>query len=541
MINIKVTKRNGKKEPVMLDKILERINQQTYGLDSKWIQSFEIAQKVIEGITPDIQTRVLDQLAMETAAALTTRHPDYAVLAARIAITSLHKETKKSFSETVKDLYNYTDPKTGKFSPVVSENFYKLVMKYADELDSAIVHSRDHNFDYFGYKVLERSYLLKLNGQVAERPQYMYMRTALQICGENLEKVIETYNLLSEGYYTHATPTLFNSGTNRPQLSSCFLLDVEEDSIEGIFNTLKESAQISKNAGGIGISFNKIRAKNTYIAGTNGTSNGIIPFLKIYNETARAVDQGGGKRKGSISIYLEPWHADIMEFLDLRKNQGKEELRARDLFLALWTNDIFMERVDLDEDWTLMCPHECPGLGETYGDEFRKLYLDYENRGYGKKTIKARELWNKILESQVETGTPYILYKDSINTKSNQSNIGVVKSSNLCLDGNTLVNCKIDNIEMELSMIDIDNRFKNGEKIYVLSRDTENSIDEWCLVENSGLTNDDAETIKITDENGDYIICTEEHQVWTQNRGYVRAGDLEENDVLLLNENILSE
>jgi len=291
MINIKVTKRNGKKEPVMLDKVLDRINQQTYGLDPKWIQPFEIAQKVIEGITPDIETRVLDQLAMETAAALTTRHPDYATLAARIAITSLHKETKKSFSETVKDLYNYTDPNTRKRSPVVSESFYDIVMKHAGELDSAIVHSRDHNFDYFGFKVLERSYLLKLNGKVAERPQYMYMRTALQVWGENLVKVIETYNLLSEGYYTHATPTLFNSGTGRPQLSSCFLLDMEDDSIEGIFNTLKESAQISKNAGGIGIAFNKIRAKGTYIAGTNGTSNGIIPFLKIFNETARAVDQ----------------------------------------------------------------------------------------------------------------------------------------------------------------------------------------------------------------------------------------------------------
>lgn len=291
MINIKVTKRNGKKEPVMLDKVLDRINQQTYGLDPKWIQPFEIAQKVIEGITPDIETRILDQLAMETAAALTTRHPDYATLAARIAITSLHKETKKSFSETVKDLYNYIDPNTRKHSPVVSEVFYKLVMKNADELDSSIVHSRDHNFDYFGFKVLERSYLLKLNSKVAERPQYMYMRTALQVWGENLPKVIETYNLLSEGYYTHATPTLFNSGTTRPQLSSCFLLSVESDSIEGLFNTLKESAQISKNAGGIGIAFNNVRAKGTYIAGTNGTSNGIIPFLKIFNETARAVDQ----------------------------------------------------------------------------------------------------------------------------------------------------------------------------------------------------------------------------------------------------------
>jgi len=433
-MNIKVTKRNGKKEPLMLDKILERINQQTYGLDSKWIQPFDIAQKVIEGITPDIETRVLDTLAMETAASLTVKHPDYATLAARIAITSLHKETKKSFTETVKDLYNYVDPNTRQHSPVVSESFYKLVMKYSDQLDSAIVHSRDHNFDYFGYKVLERSYLLKISGRVAERPQYMYMRTALQIWNNNIEKVIETYNLLSEGYYTHATPTLFNSGTTRPQLSSCFLLDVENDSIEGIFNTLKESAQISKNAGGIGISFNKVRSKGTYIAGTNGTSNGIIPFLKIYNETARAVDQGGGKRKGSIAIYLEPWHADIYEFLDLRKNQGKEELRARDLFLALWTNDLFMERVDLDEDWTLMCPHECNGLNDTYGEEFRNLYLDYESKGYGKKTVKSRDLWNKILESQIETGTPYILYKDSINEKSNQKNIGIVRSSNLCAE-----------------------------------------------------------------------------------------------------------
>lgn len=434
MNGIKVTKRNGKKEPLMLDKILDRINQQTYGLDSKWIQSFDIAQKVIEGITPDIETRMLDNLAMETAASLTTKHPDYATLAARIAITSLHKETKKSFSETVKDLYNYVDPKTKKHSPVVSENFYKIVMKNADELDSAIVHSRDHNFDYFGFKVLERSYLLKIDGKVAERPQYMYMRTAIQVWGENLSKAIETYNLLSEGYYTHATPTLFNSGTSRPQLSSCFLLDVESDSIEGIFNTLKESAQISKNAGGIGIAFNKVRSKGTYIAGTNGTSNGIIPFLKIYNETARAVDQGGGKRKGSIAIYMEPWHADIYEFLDLRKNQGKEEIRARDLFLALWTNDLFMERVDLDGDWTLMCPHECFGLNETYGEDFRKLYLDYESRGFGKKTVKARDLWNKILESQIETGTPYILYKDSINEKSNQSNIGIIRSSNLCAE-----------------------------------------------------------------------------------------------------------
>jgi ribonucleoside-diphosphate reductase alpha chain len=432
-MNIKVVKRNGKKEPVMLDKILDRITQQTYGLD-KLIIPFEVAQKVIEGIMPDIKTQVLDQLAMETAASLATKHPDYSILAARLAITNLHKETKKSFSETVTDLYKYIDPKTGKHSPIVSESFHNIVKKHADEIDSAIVHSRDHNFDYFGFKTLEKSYLLKLDGKVAERPQYMYMRTALQVWGENLEKVIETYNTLSEGYYTHATPTLFNSGTGRPQLSSCFLLDLESDSIEGIFNTLKESAQISKNAGGIGISFTKVRSKGTYIAGTNGTSNGIIPFLKIFNETARAVDQGGGKRKGSIAIYMEPWHSDIMEFLDLRKNQGKDEVRARDLFLAMWMNDLFMERVELDEDWTLMCPHECSGLTETYGQEFRDLYTKYENMGKGKKTLKAREVWNKILESQIETGTPYILYKDSINEKSNQANIGIVRSSNLCAE-----------------------------------------------------------------------------------------------------------
>ncbi len=433
-MNIKVIKRNGKKEPVMLDKILDRIKQQTYGLDQKLIIPFEVAQKVIEGITPDIKTSTLDQLAMETAASLATKHPDYSVLAARLAITNLHKETKKSFSETVADLYKYVDPKTGKHSPIVSESFYNLVNSNADELDSAIVHSRDHNFDYFGFKTLEKSYLLKINGKVAERPQYMYMRTALQIWENNLEKVIETYNTLSEGYYTHATPTLFNSGTTRPQLSSCFLLDVENDSIEGIFNTLKESAQISKNAGGIGIAFTKVRAKGTYIAGTNGTSNGIIPFLKIYNETARAVDQGGGKRKGSIAIYMEPWHSDIMEFLDLRKNQGKDEVRARDLFLAMWMNDLFMERVELDEDWSLMCPQECPNLTETYGEDFRNLYTKYEQAGKAKRTLKAREVWNKILESQIETGTPYILYKDSINEKSNQSNIGVIRSSNLCAE-----------------------------------------------------------------------------------------------------------
>jgi ribonucleoside-diphosphate reductase alpha subunit len=431
---IRVTKRNGKKEHVMLDKILERINQQTYGLDQKWVVPFEVAQKVIEGITPDIETRILDQLAMETAASLATKHPDYSILAARLAITNIHKETKKSFSETMSDLYTYVNPRTGQKAAIVSKQFNDLVQAHADELDSAIIHSRDHNFDYFGFKTLEKSYLLKINNRVAERPQYMYMRTALQIWGNDIAKAIETYNTMSEGFYTHATPTLFNSGTTRPQLSSCFLLDMKDDSIEGIFDTLKESAQISKNAGGIGIAASKIRATGTYIRGTNGFSNGLIPFLKIFNETARAVDQGGGKRKGSIAIYMEPWHADIMEFLDLRKNQGKEELRARDLFLAMWMNDLFMERIQLDADWSLMCPHECPGLLDAYGKEFRDLYLSYEQAGKIKKKVKAREVWNKILDSQIETGTPYILYKDAINEKSNQANIGTIRSSNLCAE-----------------------------------------------------------------------------------------------------------
>jgi ribonucleoside-diphosphate reductase alpha chain len=431
---IKVVKRNGKKEPAILDKILDRVKQQTYGLDRKWVEPIDVAQKVIAGLAPDIKTSTLDQLAVETAASLTTKHPDYSILAARLAITALHKDTNKSFSETAKKLYKYVNPKTGKKAPIVSKDFYNIVKENADELDSAIIHSRDHNFDYFGFKTLEKSYLLKIDGVVAERPQYMYMRTAIQIHGNDIEKVIDTYNTLSEGYYTHATPTLFNSGTRRPQLSSCFLLDTESDSIEGIFNTLKESAQISKNAGGIGINFNKVRATGSYIAGTNGTSNGIIPFLKIYNETARAVDQGGGKRKGSIAMYIEPWHADIMAFLDLRKNQGKEEMRARDLFLAMWMNDLFMERVDLNQDWALMCPNECKDLEGTYGDEFREIYTRYEKEGKYKKVVKAREVWNKILESQIETGTPYILYKDTINERSNQKNIGVVKSSNLCAE-----------------------------------------------------------------------------------------------------------
>lgn len=432
-MNVYVTKRNGKLEPVNFDKIVERITQQTVGLDANYVKPFIIAQKVIEGITDNIQTRTLDVLAQETAASLTSKHPDYALLAARLAITALYKETKKSFSATVLDLYNYVNPKNNTHSPIVASWFNDIVQANSGELDAAIVKSRDKNFDYFGYKTLEKSYLLKINGKIVETPQFMYMRTAIQIWRDNIEQVIKTYNILSEGYYTHATPTLYNSGTIRPQLSSCFLLSVE-DSIEDIYDNIKDCAIISKNAGGIGIAFSNIRSAGSYIAGTNGDSKGTIPFIKVYNETARAVDQGGNKRKGAFCLYLEPWHADIFDILDLKKNQGKEEIRARDLFYAMWMCDLFMERVDNDDNWTLMCPNECKGLTDVYGEEFETLYKSYEAQGKGRKVIKARSLWNKILESQMETGVPYIAYKDSVNRKSNQKNLGIIKSSNLCIE-----------------------------------------------------------------------------------------------------------
>ena len=428
-----VVKRDGRKEAVKFDKITARIKKLCYGLNPL-VAPEKVAMKVIEGLFDGVTTSELDNLAAEVAATNTITHPDYALLASRIAVSNLHKNTKKSFSDTVTDLYEYIDPKTNEKAPLISDEVYKIVKKNSDVLDSTIIYDRDFRYDFFGFKTLERSYLLKLKGQVAERPQQMIMRVAVGIHKEDLDAAIETYNYMSEGWFTHATPTLFNSGTPKPQMSSCFLLATKEDSIPGIYDTLKQCAQISQSAGGIGLSIHDIRATGSYIKGTNGTSNGIVPMLRVFNDTARYVDQGGGKRKGSFAIYIEPWHADVFDFLDLRKNHGKEEQRARDLFYALWTPDLFMQRVEENGDWTLMCPHECPGLSDTHGKKFEKLYKKYESEGKGRKTIKAQELWFKILESQIETGTPYMLYKDAANEKSNQKNLGTIKSSNLCTE-----------------------------------------------------------------------------------------------------------
>ena len=437
MSKMRVLKRDGSTDTVRLDKISLRIKKQTYGLNTDYVDYNAVAIKVVNGLYDGVTTDELDNLASETAASMATIHPDYSILAARIAITAMYKNIDKQFTSVASKLYNYIEPKTGEQAGMISDGTYSVIEKYGDKLDKMIVHDRDFNFDYFGYKTLEKSYLLKIDGKIAETPQHLYMRVAVGIWGDNIEKVESTYNMLSTGVMTHATPTLFNAGTKRPQLSSCFLLDIDDDSIQGIYKTLSDCAAISQSAGGIGLNIHKIRSKGSYIKGTNGTSNGIIPMLKVFNETARYVDQGGGKRKGSLAVYLEPWHADIYDFLDLRKNHGKEELRARDLFLALWISDIFMERVKTNGDWTLFSPNEVPGLIDAYDDgenkAFSDLYQKYESEGKG-KTIKARELWAKVLESQIETGTPYMLYKDPANAKSNQKNLGTIKSSNLCTE-----------------------------------------------------------------------------------------------------------
>lgn len=428
-----VVKRDGHKEPVMFDKITERIKKLCYGLN-ELVDPVKVAMRVIEGLYDGVSTSELDNLAAETAASMTIAHPDYAQLAARVAISNLHSNTKKSFSETMKDMYHYVNPRNGQEAPLLSDEVFNVIQENAAFLDSHIIYTRDFNYDYFGFKTLERSYLLKINGKIVERPQHMLMRVSVGIHLDDLKSVIETYDLMSKKFFTHATPTLFNAGTPKPQMSSCFLLAMQDDSIDGIYDTLKQTAKISQSAGGIGLSIHNVRATGSYIRGTNGTSNGIVPMLRVFNDTARYVDQGGGKRKGSFAIYIETWHADIFEFLDLKKNTGKEEMRARDLFFAMWTSDLFMKRVQEDASWTLMCPNECPGLYDVYGDEFEAMYLDYEFRGKGRKTIRARELWEKILESQIETGTPYMLYKDAANRKSNHKNLGTIRSSNLCTE-----------------------------------------------------------------------------------------------------------
>jgi len=428
-----VIKRNGKKESVKFDKITARIEKLSYSL-SPLVDPIDVAKKVIEGIYDGVTTAELDSLAAETAASLTTKHPDYALLASRIAISNLHKNTTKSFSETMQKMYEYVDQASGKKAPLLADDIYEIIMANAELLDSSIVYDRDFGFDYFGFKTLEKSYLLKLDGKIAERPQHMYMRVAIGIHRDDIENAIKTYNLMSERWFTHATPTLFNAGTPKAQMSSCFLLSMKDDSIDGIYDTLKQTAKISQSAGGIGLAIHNVRATGSYISGTNGTSNGIIPMLRVFNDTARYVDQGGGKRKGAFAIYLEPWHADVFEFLDLRKNHGKEELRARDLFYALWICDLFMKRVEENGDWSLFCPHEAPGLHECWGEEFEKLYEQYEKEGKARRVVKAQDLWFAIIDAQIETGTPYLLYKDAANRKSNQQNLGTIKSSNLCTE-----------------------------------------------------------------------------------------------------------
>ncbi|SDP05120.1 ribonucleoside-diphosphate reductase alpha chain [Mucilaginibacter sp. OK268] len=453
-----VVKRDGRKESVKFDKITARIEKLCYGFNL--VDPIDVAKKVIEGLFDGVTTSELDNLAAETAASLTTKHPDYALLASRIAVSNLHKNTIKSFSETMRLLHEYIDPKTGKDASLIADDVWEVIEANAELLDSTIIYDRDFGFDYFGFKTLEKSYLLKINGKIAERPQHLFMRVSVGIHKADIESAIKTYHLMSERWFTHATPTLFNAGTPKPQMSSCFLLTMKDDSIDGIYDTLKQTAKISQSAGGIGLSIHNVRATGSYISGTNGTSNGIIPMLRVFNDTARYVDQGGGKRKGAFAIYLEPWHADIFEFLDLRKNHGKEEMRARDLFYALWVSDLFMERVEANEDWSLFCPHEAPGLADCFGAEFVALYTKYEKEGRARKVIKAQDLWFAVLDAQVETGTPYLLYKDAANSKSNQQNLGTIKSSNLCTeimeytDANEIAVCNLASLALPRYVIE---------------------------------------------------------------------------------------
>ena len=531
-----ILKRNGSKEPVKLEKISSRIKKLTYGLNER-VDPDIVSTKVVSGLYDGVSSEELDQLSAETAASMVTVHPDFGKLAARIAITALYKDVEKDFSVIAKKLYEYINPKTGDSAGMISDEVYAVIQNYSQELDAMIVHDRDFNFDYFGFMTLRKSYLLKIDNVPAETPQHLYMRVAVGIWRDNLEMVQKTYDMLSQGLFTHATPTLFNASTNRPQLSSCFLLDVDDDSIPGIYKTLSDCALISQSAGGIGINIHKIRAKGSYIKGTNGYSNGIIPMLKVFNETARYVDQGGGKRKGSIAVYLDPWHGDIFEFLELRKNQGKEELRARDLFLAMWIPDLFMQRVETDGNWSLFSPDQVPGLIDAYDSPdkkaFTELYEKYEAEGKALKTIKARELWEKILDSQVETGTPYMLYKDACNYKSNQKNLGTIKSSNLCLAGDSDITVLIGDLVFDITLEKLVSSFKNGEAISVASFDTETGKREFKPVINAALMNPKSKVLKITDsESGKSIVCTADHKVYTKNRGYVIASELVANDIL---------
>ena len=431
---MKVKTRSGKLENISFDKITNRIQNLVVGLNDNYVDPVIVAQKTIEGMYDGITTQELDVLSAETCAYLSSTHPDYSILGSRILISNLYRYTPTTFSECMEKLYLNQSEFTNEHAPLISRELYELSQKHADVINQTVKNVRDFDYDYFGYKTLEKSYLLKINGKIVERPQFMLMRVALGIHGEDFTNAFKTYELMSTGQFTHASPTLFNAGTNKAQMSSCFLLAMKNDSIDGIYDTLKQCALISQSAGGIGLSIHNVRAKGSFIRGTNGTSNGIVPMLRVYNDTARYVDQGGGKRKGAFAIYLEPWHADIFDFLEMKKNFGKEEMRARDLFYALWMNDLFMERVEKNEDWSLFCPHEAPNLHECYGEKFKALYTQYEEEKRFKKQVKARDLWAKIVESQIETGSPFMLFKDAANEKSNQKNLGTIKSSNLCTE-----------------------------------------------------------------------------------------------------------
>ena len=470
-MTMQVVNRKGEREDVRFDAIHEKLRSLSHGLDPVWVDPGHVTKLTIEGLYDGVTTRELDQLAAETAASLASQHPDYSRLAARICVDDLHRSTKDTFTDVITDLREYIDPESGKHAPLISEEVYGIIMENAEILNNHIDYSRDHNYDYFGFKTLERSYLLRLNGEIAERPQHMLLRVAVGIHHANITKALETYDLMSQGYFTHATPTLFNSGTPTPQMSSCFLLTMQDDSLDGIYDTLKQCALISKSAGGIGLSIHHIRSKGSYIKGTNGESNGIVPMLRVFNDTARYVDQGGGKRKGSIAIYLEPWHPDILAFLDLKKNHGKEELRARDLFYALWTPDLFMERVEQNADWSFFCPNECPGLQDAYGADFKALYEKYESAGLARETLPARTVWDKVVESQIETGTPYMLYKDAANEKSNQKNLGTIRSSNLCTEimeytaKDEVAVCNLASIALN-KYVDMENHSFNHQLLY---------------------------------------------------------------------------
>ena len=473
-LEMSVVKRNGKHEDVSFDKILKRVKK--LGAETKppiVLNYSQLVMEVIDQLYSGIPTSVIDELTAEQCASLCTKHPDYGTLASRVIVSNNHKNTVSSFIETMRKLHLFTDIH-GVNIPLIHEDLWSVVEKHGDTINEMIDYDRDYDIDYFGFKTLERAYLMRVDKVIVERPQHMWMRVSIGIHGDDMSAVKETYDLMSMKYFTHATPTLFNAGTPRPQLSSCYLLSMEDDSIDGIYNTLKECAKISKWAGGIGLHIHNVRGTGSHIRGTNGTSNGIVPMLQVFNKTARYVDQGGGKRNGSFAIYVEPWHSDIEEFLELKKNHGDEEMRARDLFYALWIPSLFMEKVEKDQDWCLFCPDKCPGLSDCYGDDFKELYEKYESSGKATKTMKARTLWFSILDSQMETGTPYLLYKDAANEKSNQKNLGVIKSSNLCTeiieysDENETAVCNLASIG--LSMFVKEDKSFDYEKLHAVAK-----------------------------------------------------------------------